>query len=246
MRAYQGRTVSDLFGAILPCKAATVRKKERVIMGFKELFFDLDGTITDPQEGIVSAVGYALERLGHPPISRLELSSQVGAPLHDLFRTVLGDDSSAVDRAVAFFREDYANSGLHQNSLYPEVPQLLRALADAQVRLFIVTSKPRVFAERIIKQLQLGSYFTEILGPSLDDSSVPKSVLLNETLASWDVDRSTAAMVGDRAFDVRAATECGIESIGVLWGYGSADELSSAGASFLCANVSELLQVVWS
>jgi len=207
------------------------------------LFFDLDGTLTDPKPGITGSIQYALEKLDRPVPSQDELAWCIGPPLRASFVALLGGEELA-DRAVALYRERFGEVGLFENSLYPDIPAVLAALARSPRRLFVATSKPHVFASRIIEHFGLAGYFEHIFGSELDGSRVDKADLLAYALTQSGVDPSQALMIGDRSHDVAGARANGIDAVGVTYGYGTEAELIEAGAILLCASSGAIPQVI--
>jgi phosphoglycolate phosphatase len=197
------------------------------------IFFDLDGTLTDPKPGITGSIQYALQKLGRAVPSQDELAWCIGPPLRASFVTLLGGEEHA-DQGVAFYRERFGDTGLFENSLYPGIAETLAAL-QPHFRLYVATSKPHVFADRIIDHFGLRPYFEHVFGSELDGTRVHKYDLLAWALQRTGTDASRALMIGDRSHDIVGARKNGMEGIGVLYGYGSESELLEAGASHLCA-----------
>jgi phosphoglycolate phosphatase len=199
------------------------------------IFFDLDGTLTDPKTGITRSIQYALQKLDLPVPSQDELTWCIGPPLRDSFVTILGGDSRA-DLAVTLYRERFGDVGLYENAVYPDIEHILGALKASHGRLFVATSKARVFAERIIAHFGLGSYFEHVFGAELDGTRVHKSDLLAYALDETGVGAARALMIGDRSHDIIGAKNNGMDALGVLYGYGSREELIEAGARHVCAS----------
>lgn len=197
------------------------------------IFFDLDGTLTDPKPGITRSLQYALEKLGRPVPPADELTWCIGPPLRDSLVALLGGEADA-DRSVAFYRERFGDVGLYENSLYPDIAATLAALKP-RARLFVATSKAHVYADRIVDHFGLRSYFEHVFGAELDGRRVHKADLLAFALARTGTDPSRAIMIGDRSHDIVGAKRNGVAGIGVLYGYGSREELTEAGAVHLCA-----------
>jgi phosphoglycolate phosphatase len=209
------------------------------------IFFDLDGTLTDPKPGITGSIQYALQKLDLPVPTQDELTWCIGPPLRASFVTLLGGESLA-DRAVALYRERFADVGLYENSVYPDIEQVLATLRQSPRRVFVATSKPQVFAERIIDHFGLRSYFDRVFGSELDGTRVNKGDLLAYAIDTTGVDPSQTLMIGDRSHDMVGAKNNGIRGIGVLYGYGSEEELVGAGASHVCATPRALLDHIHS
>jgi phosphoglycolate phosphatase len=205
------------------------------------IFFDLDGTLTDPKPGITRSIQYALQKLDLPVPSQDELTWCIGPPLRDSFVTLLGGDSHA-DLAVTLYRERFSDVGLYENAVYPDIEYILTALKQSQGRLFVATSKARVFAERIIEHFGLGSYFEHVFGAELDGTRAHKTDLLAYALETTGVKASQALMIGDRSHDMIGARNNGMGALGVLYGYGSEKELIEAGAMWVCATPRGLLE----
>ena len=209
------------------------------------LFFDLDGTLTDPKPGITGSIQYALQKLDRPVPTQDELTWCIGPPLRASFARLLGGEELA-DRGVEFYRERFGDVGLFENSVYPEIADVLAALRKTPRRIFVATSKPHVFAKRIVEHFGLDGYFEHVFGSELDGTRVHKDELLAYALEVTGVDPAQALMIGDRSHDVVGAKKNGIDAIGVTYGYGSPTELLEAGASHLCASPRAVLDHIHS
>ena len=208
------------------------------------IYFDLDGTLTDPKPGITRSIQYALKQLDHHTIpTEDELTWCIGPPLRASFVTLLGADHSA-DRAVALYRERFADVGLYENGVYDGIGEVLTALCASGHRLFVATSKPHVFAERIIDHFGLRGHFERVFGSELDGTRVDKSHLLEYALKQASVNPAKTLMIGDRSHDMVGARNNGMKGIGVLYGYGSRDELLGAGAEHVCATPGAILNCI--
>ena len=209
------------------------------------LFLDLDGTLTDPRDGIVRCIVHALTVLNKPIPADQGLERFIGPPLARTFETLLGTtDEAVVGSAIDAYRERFGSIGIVENRVYPEIPSALAALADRGLTLCLVTSKPMAFARRILDQFDLSRYFARIYGPELDDTGCTKASLVARALATERVAPAAAVMIGDRGEDVEGAKANGVRSIGVTWGYGSHEELDAAGADQIVSSVPELLVCV--
>ncbi len=202
------------------------------------LFFDLDGTLTDPQQGIIACVRHALRALHQPVPAQRELLAWIGPPLRDSFAALVGDD--AADDAVALYRQRFSTVGLFENRMYDGIGETLTALRNAGRTLFVVTSKPTVFAERIVEHFDIARHFAAVFGPDLDGSRAEKATLIAHVLANTGISAEDALMIGDRKHDVLGAKANGVAAAGVLWGYGSRDELLAAGADHIYERVEDL------
>jgi phosphoglycolate phosphatase len=205
------------------------------------IYFDLDGTLTDPKPGITRSIQYALQRLDHPTMpTEDELTWCIGPPLRASFVRLLGTETSA-DLAVSYYRERFSDIGLYENGVYDGIGEVLTSLCASGHRLFVATSKPHVFAERIIDHFGLRDHFERVFGSELDGTRVDKSHLLEYALKQASVDPSKTLMIGDRSHDMVGAVNNGMKGIGVLYGYGSQDELLAAGAHHVCATPGAIL-----
>jgi phosphoglycolate phosphatase len=204
------------------------------------IYFDLDGTLTDPKPGITRSIQYALEQLGQPVPSEDDLTWCIGPPLHASLKKLTGTDELA-DRALLLYRERFSEIGLFENEAYRGIEETLATLSATTQRMFVATSKPAVYAERIVEHFGLRHYFEHVFGSELDGTRVDKGDLLSYALETAKVDPRTAIMIGDRSHDVVGARRNGMTAIGVLYGYGSEDELRGAGAHHICAAHPELL-----
>ena len=202
------------------------------------LFFDLDGTLTDPREGIVGCIRHALQCLGCsvPPDS--ELDRCIGPPLRESFCRLA--TAALADAAVEHYRERFRASGMFENRVYPGVPEALTALRAAGWQLLVVTSKPGVFAEQILRHFDLAQYFSAIHGSELSGVRSDKGELIAHVLATEGIAPEYALMIGDRSHDIVGARKNGLRSAGVLWGYGTREELTEAGADRLYESLSVL------
>jgi len=203
------------------------------------LLVDLDGTLTDPVEGIVGCFRLALEALGRSPPPAAELSWIIGPPLRRSFAHILGG-AGDVEEALRVYRERYSTAGLFEATVYAGAADALADLRAAGVRLFLCTAKPIVFAERILTRFDLGRHFEAAYGSELDGRFDDKGELIARILDEQELESDECCMWGDRKHDVMAASRHGIPTIGALWGYGGADELRAAGAAVLCDSPSQV------
>jgi phosphoglycolate phosphatase len=209
------------------------------------ILFDLDGTLTDPRDGIVRCIQYALERLGQQPRSEEELLHFIGPPLRESFCELLKTtDEAALARAVNVYRERYSTIGLLENALYAGIPEALSALRERGDVLFVATSKPGLYAQRILEHFGLASYFRSIWGCELDGTRADKGELIAHLLEQEKLAPRDTVMVGDRSHDAIGARANGIMPVGVLWGYGDEQELVNARCRVLLHAPAELTQLV--
>ena len=204
------------------------------------VLFDLDGTLTDPGDGFVSCVTYALSKLDCRAYSHAEIRKHVGPPLEETLRHLLDGNDSKVEAAVALYRARYGSEGYLENAVYPGIERALGALRADGAALFVATSKPSIFAARILAHFGLSDYFQAIYGSELDGTRSNKAQLISHLLQRQSLAAASTVMIGDRAQDVAGALANGVRPIGALWGYGSREELSNAGATLLCEHPSQL------
>lgn len=197
-------------------------------MPYTTIFFDLDGTLTDPTEGITKSVRHALAAFGiHEELARLR--PFIGPPLHRSFMARYGFDEAQARRAVEVYREYFAERGMYENLLFEGIAELLRSLRDAGRSLTVVTSKPTFFAAQIVRHFGLDVYFDHIIGSNLDLSNADKPLLVREAITRYPDREATAfVMIGDREHDIIGGQANGIATIGVTYGAGSREELSAA------------------
>lgn len=205
------------------------------------ILFDLDGTLTDPKAGIVNCFRYALERMGCPDPGDDELARYIGPPIFDTFHSLLGTpDRAPVNRAIEHYRTRFAEQGLYENLLYDGIPEALEALCGAGATLYLATSKPTLYAARIVEHFGLGKFFRTLYGSELDGTRGDKKELIAWILKEENLAPDECRMVGDRKHDAIGARANGVVPHGVLWGYGPEEELRAAGCAALYARPEEL------
>lgn len=205
----------------------------------RTLLFDLDGTLSDPALGIGRCIRHALDRLGAPAPDDAALRRWIGPPLLDSFAAHLGEREAA-ETAVALYRERFAEIGLFENALYPGTLPMLEALRARGARMILATSKPRVYAARILDHFALEPFFAAVHGAELDGTRADKADLLPWIVAREAVDPARAAMIGDRSHDMIGARAARLRPVGALWGFGDREELLHAGADLLVAAPEDL------
>lgn len=193
------------------------------------VLFDLDGTLTDPSEGIFNSVRNATAVLGLAPLTDRQLRQFIGPPLRQSFAN-LGLGPSEVEAAIVAYRAHFSETGLYENAPYQGIEAALRELAAGGLRLAVATSKPTVFAERILVYFALDGYFDAVVGSELDGGRSDKHEVIAETLRQLSARPDDGVMVGDRQHDILGAARAGMSSIGVSWGYAEFGELEAAGA----------------
>jgi phosphoglycolate phosphatase len=210
-------------------------------MKYKYVLFDLDGTLTDPVEGITNSIIYALKKYNIEISGREELYKFIGPPLLESFEKYYGFSKEEAKKALEYYREYYKDKGIFENLVYDGCEDLLKELKDKGLLLIVATSKPEVFAKKILEYFDIAKYFTFIAGSNLDGSRVKKGEVIEYALKCCNiVDLSKALMIGDREHDIIGAKSIGIASIGVLFGYGDRNELENAGADFIAETVADI------
>ncbi len=212
---------------------------------YETILFDLDGTLTDPAEGITNSVAYALRKYGIEPPERRELYCFIGPPLADSFRKYYGFSEDEGQKAVEVFREYFRERGIFENVVYDGIDNLLFDLKKAGKTVVLATSKPELFAKQILERFGLMKYFDVVAGATFDETRVKKDDVIAYALEQLgDIDISSCVMVGDREHDVKGAAVHGIPCIGVLYGYGDRVELENAGASKIAESVEALSKLL--
>ncbi|WP_294555906.1 HAD hydrolase-like protein [uncultured Mailhella sp.] len=205
------------------------------------LFLDLDGTLTDPSEGITRGVMYALERFGIHEKDPRRLYPFIGPPLYDSFMRHYGFDLPSAYKAIEYFQEYYGQQGMYENVPYPGIRELLYAWQAEGRKLVLATSKPEVFAVRILERFDMAGAFLLMAGGDVEEKRVEKQLVIGYAMEKLGLSHGEGCvMIGDRKFDVLGAGVHGIPALGVLYGFGSREELSEAGASWLAQSVEEL------
>ena len=211
----------------------------------KTVLFDLDGTLTDPSQGIYNSICFSLERFGISVSDKNKLAGFIGPPLYDSFRKYYGFSHDDANLAVKYYREYFAPKGLYENVIYNGVPEMLATLQAAGVNIGLATSKPEVFAEKIISHFALSKYFDFICGATLDESRNTKDSVIAYALDRFNASPSETVMVGDRIHDISGAKKNSLlYSIGVLYGFAPERELEDAGADFIAKDVLELTHII--
>lgn len=207
--------------------------------------FDLDGTLTDPKEGITKSVSHALKSFGIVVPDLNELTIFIGPPLRDSFRKYYNFSETEAETAVAKYREYFSETGIFENSLYEGVIDMLTRLRDNGIKIVIATSKPTVYAEKIAEHFGFKKFMGLVAGSELDGTRSRKSEVIEYALSIIDPERKKMpVMIGDREHDIIGAKEIGIASIGVTWGYGSRSELEEAWATKIVASPNELCRLI--
>ncbi len=211
----------------------------------KYLLFDLDGTLTDPGEGITNSVMYALDKFGITIKDRRELYPYIGPPLTDSFMRYHGLSPAQAEEALAHYRTYFGDRGMFENVPYDGIAALLESLQRKGYTLLIATSKPEEFTIQILQHFSLDKYFAFVAGNTLDESRPTKASVIAYLRERYpEICAKNAVMIGDRKYDIEGARQNSLPSIGVLYGYGSHEELETAGATAIAADLAELLSVI--
>lgn len=208
---------------------------------YQTILFDLDGTITDSAPGIINSAAYALNKFGIPVEDRSTLRRFIGPPLQQSFMQFYGLSADEGKLGIKYYREYYTAKGIFENALYDGIPELLGALKAAGKRVLLATSKPESFAVQILEHFGIAQYFDLIAGATLDEKRVEKPDVIAYALASAGITEvSQCVMVGDRKHDILGANQFGMDSVGVLYGYGDLAELAGTGATHIVESVTAL------
>lgn len=212
---------------------------------YNTILFDLDGTLTDPGIGITNSVAYALNKFGISVSDKTELYKFIGPPLKDSFMKYYGFDQNKALLAVDYYREYFSEKGIFENKIYDGVQEVLSNIKNSGRKIALATSKPELFAKQILDYFNLTEYFDFVGGATMDSSRNTKGDVINYTLQNLKIkDLSTVVMVGDREHDIIGAKQAGIDSIGVLFGYGDRKELENAGAVYIAKTVKEIINYI--
>jgi phosphoglycolate phosphatase len=211
---------------------------------YSVVLFDLDGTLTDPKDGIIKSLQYALIKLGIDPPSPDALLPFIGPPLRETLAQQYRIGPAAVSRAIAYYREYFSARGMYDNHVYEGIPSLLHALKNTSRHLVVATSKPTVFAEQILTHFGIRMFFDHVVGSNLDGSRSAKSDIIAWALRRYYPDIRDAVMIGDRLHDVVGAQDNAIDSIAVTYGYGSLAELTAANPTYMAPTVDDIALIL--
>ena len=207
--------------------------------------FDLDGTLTDPGVGITRSVQHALRALGKDVPNLQSLTGYIGPPLRESFARIGGVAPTEIERAIALYREYFTETGIFENQVYSGIPACLETLRSRGWQLAVGTSKPTVFAERILDHFGLRDAFEVVVGSELDGTRDAKEEVIRFGLEMMHVAASSSClMIGDRSHDIIGARAVSIKAVGVTWGYGSESELAEAGADWIVHHPNDLVDTL--
>lgn len=210
-------------------------------MRYQYIFLDLDGTVTDSAEGVINSVAYSLEKLGYPVENKSDLMKFIGPPLAESFKDFYNFDNETIELGIKYYREYYTDNGIFENRLYDGIKSLLKSLKANGKTVILATSKPEVYAKRILEHFNASQYFDLIVGSTLDSERNTKTDVLKYALQEIKIkDLSTAVMVGDRKHDIIGAHNVGLDCIAILYGYGNEEEFKEYGADYIVDTVENL------
>lgn len=212
---------------------------------YEFILFDLDGTLTDPGLGITNSVMHALKKYGIEVEDRTSLYKFIGPPLIDSFEKYFGFSHEEAVKSVDYYREYYKYKGIYENKVYNGVDKLLEMICNNGKKIILATSKPELFAREILRHFGLDKYFLFAAGSTMSETRTNKAEVIEYALSECGItDKSAVVMVGDREHDIIGANKNGIDSIGVLFGYGSREELESAGATYIAETVEDIINFI--
>lgn len=210
---------------------------------YHTILFDLDGTLTDPKVGITKSVQYALAKMGIIEDDLDSLTQFIGPPLFDSFREYYAMDETGAKKAIEYYREYFLPHGIFENEIYAEIPLLLDTLRQVRKSLIVATSKPTIFAEKVLKHFDIFRYFDFVAGSNLDGTRVAKGEVIQYALSEVQLS-GKIVMIGDRKHDIIGAKENHINSVGVTYGYGSLEELQNEKPTHIIRDVESLTELL--
>jgi phosphoglycolate phosphatase len=206
----------------------------------KALLFDLDGTLSDSASGIINSVNYALDALGADALPMEILRKFLGPPLWESFPEYCHFDINTTKEAVRLYREYYSVHGIYDQKLYDGIPELMKALSEKNVHLFVATAKPDLYAGKILEFMKLDHHFIDICGATADSSRADKTSIIGYVLKKHHINPLESWMIGDKEHDIKGAHAHSMDSIACAYGYGTDEELQEAEPKHICATVQEL------
>ncbi len=209
----------------------------------ENILFDLDGTLTNPKEGIVNSILYALNKMGIQENSPHELDSFIGPPLRESFQMRYNLSNEKSDEIVKAYREYFSTKGLYENLLYDGITELIETLHTQKYKLFVATSKPTIYSEQILEHFKLKKYFTEVIGSNVDNTRTDKTEIIAHVVSTHGLQSDKSIMVGDTKFDMIGAKNNSIKTIAVTYGYGSLEELSFHQPDFMVNTCGEIKSI---
>ncbi|MDR3113998.1 MAG: HAD hydrolase-like protein [Treponema sp.] len=213
-------------------------------MKYINLLFDLDGTLTNPYPGITNAIQYALKKLHIHEEDPDTLKLFIGPPLEKSFSEYYSFDRKTSRNAVKYYREYFSEKGIYENTLYDEVENVLKTLNSKNKQCMVATSKPEIFAYTILEYFHISAYFKDVVGSNMEGTFVEKEDIIRHIIEKYTLNRTETIMIGDRKYDILGAHKNGIDSIGVLYGYGSKEELEQASPTYVCPRVTDIVTIL--
>lgn len=212
---------------------------------YEYILFDLDGTLTNPAEGITNSVAYALNKYGISVDDKKSLYKFIGPPLADSFQRFYGFSQEQSLKAVKYYREYFSVKGIFENEIFKDTQKLLSTLKKAGKHVILATSKPDEYALQILQHFDISQYFDFTACATMDEKRNNKADVIKYAIEGYPVkDLSKAIMVGDREHDILGANQAGMASVGVLYGFGDFNELSNAKATYIVDDMQEILNII--
>lgn len=213
---------------------------------YKYILLDLDGTICESKEGIINSYVYALDKYNIKIDDYDEMDKVIGPPLSKSFAEFYGFDEGTVKEAIGYYRKYYGEKGIFENRLYDGIPNLLKNLKETGKKLFVATSKSELYVSKILEHYDILQYFDGVVGSATDGSRIEKEDIIRYILRNMmcDDNLESAIMIGDRKFDIEGAHANNMDSIAVLYGYGTENELSGCNPTFIAPTVADIFRIL--
>ena len=211
---------------------------------YRNIMFDLDGTLTDSGRAVISSVEYALSHFGYTDQPMEKLRTFIGPSLHDSFVREYQMDEESILKALGLYRDIYEKERMYDVDIYEGIPELLERINERGMSALVITSKPMYFTERIMERIGLARFFDHMVGPDLLDNSSDKKRLIEKAVVDYDLRKDECIMIGDTKYDIQGAVQAGVDSIGVTYGSGKEEELRDNGASFITADTKGIAQIL--
>ena len=210
----------------------------------KYILFDLDGTVTNPQEGIKNSVKYALEYFGIHTEDNSTLNKYIGPPLRQSFMEYAGLSEEQSHIGMIKYREYFGPKGIYENEVYKGIPELFEILKGDGKKIILATSKPWIYAEMILEKFDLKKYFDFVAGSEMNGVRTNKADVIKYAIEKYNIPVEDAIMIGDRKHDIIGAKKNGLKTIGVLYGFGNECELKKAGADYIVENIENIIDLI--
>ena len=210
-----------------------------MVSKFDKIFFDLDGTLSDSYKGIENGLWFAMRKSGIKDLTEKEIKSLIGVPLNESLKNIFGNDNNKIAEVIKSFREYYDNFGIYESELYPGIKEILHELSLTS-DLYVITAKPAIYATKLLVHHNIASLFTNILGCQLDGISFSKTALIRQV-----PDIQQSIIIGDKPQDISAGKEAGIKTGGVLYGYGTKQEITNSNPDFIIDSVPALREILF-